>query len=806
MWSDVRFAWRSLRHRPGFVIVVVFTLALGIGANSAIFSVVNTVLLSPLPYSEPERLVALFARDDKRNLNQRPVSYANFQDWRAQGSSFAQMAAVRGDSFSLLDRGEPERVNGVRVTTNILTLLGVRPIAGRDFLPEEGQPEKASVALISYGLWQRRYGADPHLIGQSVTLEGRPYTVIGVLPAWLKFPGLPVPTGGADVWFPFVPLPGEQNRSFANTRLIGRLKDGVSLAQAQTGMDVIAARLEQQYPTDNTNLRAELLPLTELLVGNVRLGLRILFGAVGVVLLIACVNVANLLLARAAGRQTEIAIRVALGANRWRVVRQMLTECVLLSLAGGALGLLLAWQGIEWLARTRAAALPRLDELRLDGRVLAFTLLISILTALLFGLLSALRASRPELVAALKESRKGTAGSVNQRWLNSLAATEIALALVLLVGAGLLWRSFRAVSAVDPGFKSHHVLTLALPLSLTGYPDQASQFRFYEKALARFNAVPGVTQAAAVFRVPLVGLATVTYTAQGQPVPPGSDPVADYRPISANYFEAIGIPLLRGRAFNEHDTVETADVLIVNEELARRRWPGENPIGKRLQLALERTRWREIVGVVGNARLSGLEAGADPAIYLPLAQNTWPNALRNSSLVVRTQADPQTVTKALREELRNLDPTLPVTQVRTLDEILDDALAPRRFTVTLFLLFALVAGLLALIGIYGVISCSVAARTSEIGLRMALGAQPRDILRLVIIAGLKLTTSGISLGLLGAGGLTRLMKGLLFGVSALDPLVFIGLALLLTATALLATCLPARRAARTNPIAALKYD
>ncbi len=807
MLQDLRIAWRSLRKRPGFTVVVVFTLALGIGANTAIFSVVNAVLLAPLPYGQPERLVALFAKNEKKNLTQRPVAYANFKDWRAQSQNFEQLAAVRGESFSLTDRDEPERVNGVRVTTNILSLLGVQPSAGRDFSPDEDQPAKAAVALISYGLWQRRYAANPSLFGQTVTLEGRPYTIIGVLPAWLKFPGLPVPPGGAEVWIPFVPLPSELNRSFANIRIIGKLKPGVSLAQAQTELNLIAARLEQQYPSDNTNLSIEMIPLAEVLTGKVRLGLWILLGAVGFVLLIACVNVANLLLARAAERQTEIAIRTALGASRWRVIRQLLTECLLLSMGGCGLGLLLAYQGVEFLTKTKAGNIPRIEEISLNGRVLGFTLVVGCLTALLFGLIPALQASRLHLVTALKEGRKGAAGSgVNRRWLNGLAVTEIALALVLLVGAGLLIRSFRAVSEVDPGFNTHHLLTLAVPLPQAGYPDQAAQYRFYENVLARLNTAPGVESAAVVFRLPLVGLATAIFTVQGQPVPPGAEPNADYRTISANYFRAIGIPLLRGREFNERDTMDAADAVIINEELAQRYWPGENPVGKRLQIALEKTRWREVVGVVGNAKLSGLEAKIDPAIYVPLSQNTWPHALRTSSLVVRTKADPQSVTAALRQELRAIDPSLPITQVRTMEEILNESLAPRRFNMALLLVFAAVAGLLAVVGIYGVISYSVAARTNEIGVRMALGAQPSDILKLVIGEGVKLTAGGVLLGLLGAFGLTRLMTGLLFGVRAADPIVFTVIALLLAATALLAAYLPARRAAQVNPVIALKYD
>ncbi len=805
MLQDLRFALRGLRKRPGFSLVVIITLALGVGANTAIFSVVNAVLLSPLPYGQPDRLVVLWAKNDKKNLTQQPVAYHNFKDWRAQNQAFEQLAAIRGESFSLTDRSEPERVSGVRVTTNILTLLGVRPVAGRDFLPEEEQPGKAAVALIGYGLWQRRYAADPKLLGQTVTLEGRPFTIIGVLPAWLKFPGLNVPAAGAEVWIPFVPLPSESNRSFANTRIVGKMKPGVTLRQAQAEMNVIAERLEQQYPNDNTNLGVEIMPLHEALTGRVRLALWILLGAVGFVLLIACVNVANLLLARAAGRRAETAIRTALGASRWRVMRQLLAECVVLSLSGSLLGVLLAYQGIALLTKTKAGNIPRLEEISINARVLGFTLLVSLVTALIFGLLPALQASRIELVETLKEGRKGAAGGVlNRRLLNGLVVTEIALALILLVGAGLLIRSFRAISEVDPGFNPRNVLTLSVPLPQAGYPDQATQYRFYENALARVQGVPGVQAAAMVFRLPLVGLATVIFTAQGQPVPTGSEPNADYRVISHNYFRALGIPLLQGREFNEHDTVEAADAVIVNQELAQRHWPNENPVGKRLQLALERTRWREVVGVVGNAKLSGLDAKVDPAIYVPLAQNTWPNALRTSFIVTRTSVEPHIVAQAIRRELRAVDPALPITQVRTLAEIVDESLAQRRFNMMLLLIFAAVAAVLAAVGIYGVMSYSVAQRRSEMGIRVALGAQEADILKLIVGTGAKLTVVGVLVGLAGAFGLTRLMAGLLYGVSVVDPLVYAVISALLAATALLATYLPARRAAKINPIIALK--
>ncbi len=807
MLQDIRFAWRSLRKRPGFTLIVLFTLALGIGANTAIFTVVNAVLLAPLPYGQPERLIVLWSKNEKKNLTQQPTAFANFKDWREQNQNFEQLAAIRGESFGLTDRGELERVNGVRVTTNILSLLGVQPIAGRDFRPEEEKPEKASVALIGYGLWQRRYAANPGVIGGTVTLEGRAYTIIGVLPAWLKFPGMNVPPAGAEVWIPFVPLPSELNRSFANTRIVGKLKPGISLSQAQSEMNVIATRLEQQYPGDNSNVGVNVVPLHEVLTGHVRLGLWILLGAVGFVLLIACVNVANLLLARAAGRQTETAIRSALGASRWRVIRQLLTESLLLSLGGCLLGVLLASQGIALLTKTNAGNIPRIEEISLNGRVLGFTLVISCLTALLFGLLPALQSSRTQLVSALKEGRKGATGSLlNRRLRNGLVITEIALAFILLVGAGLLIRSFRAVVDIDPGFNPHHVLTLSVPLPQASYPDQMSQSRFYENALARVNAVPGVQAAAAVFRLPLVGLATAIFTVQGKPMPNGTEPNADYRTISQHYFRAVGIQLLQGREFNEHDTVAAADAVIVNEELARRHWPGENAVGQRLQIALEKTRWREVVGVVGNAKLSGLDAKVDPAIYVPLAQNSWPNALRSNSLVVRTDADPQSVAATIRQELRAIDPALPITQMRTLEEIIDESLAPRRFNMVLLLVFAAVAGVLAVIGIYGVMSYNVAQRTNEIGVRLALGAQPSDILKLVIGDGAKMTAAGVLLGLVGAFGLTRLMTGLLFGVRAADPLVFTLIALVLALTALVAMYLPARRAAQVNPVTALKYD
>jgi predicted permease len=806
LWQDLRFGARMLLKNPGITLIVVVTLALGIGANSAIFSVVNAVLLSPLPYGQPDRLVALYSENAKRGLTQQPVAYANFKDWREQNQTFEQIAALRSETQVLTGSGEPERISGVRVTPNILPLLGVQPVVGRDFLPEEEQPEKAAVALIGYGLWQRRFGGAPNVIGQAITFNGRPYTIIGVLPAWLKYPGLTIPATGAEIWLPLVPSLNESNRRVALMRVIGKLKSGVSRAQAQADLAVLAARQEREYPEINTNVGVEVKALHEVLTGRVQLGLWVLLGAVGMVLLIACVNVANLLLARAAGRQTELAIRTALGADRWRVIRQLLTECLLLSLGGCLLGVLLAYQGVGWLTRTNAGNLPRVEEISVNGRVLGFTLLLSLLTTLLCGLLPALRSTRINLGAALKEGGKGGLGNaLNRHWLNGLIVTEMALALVLLVGAGLLIRSFRAVTEVNPGFNLHNLLTLAVPLPQAGYRDQAAQLRYYENALARLNAVPGV-RAAAVSRLPMVGLAGVTFTIEGKPVQLDAKPDADYFAISPNYLRTIGLPLLQGREFSEYDTANTSNVIIINEELARRYWPGENPIGKRLHLTMQMTGWREVVGLVADARMSGLEAKIEPAIYLPLAQNWWADALRSSFLVVRTQAEPHSLLPSLRETLREIDSTLPITQVRTMEEIVDRSLAQRRFNMALLLGFATLAAVLAAVGIYGVMSYSILQRRNEIGVRLALGGQPSDILKLVIRDSAKLTGVGILLGLAGAFGLTRLMSSLLFGVQATDPLTYFGVALLLAMVALLACYLPARRAAKVDPLVALRGE
>jgi putative ABC transport system permease protein len=807
MLKDLRLAVRSLLRRPGFTLVVVVTLALGIGANTAIFSVVNAVLLSPLPYKEPERLVAVSARNSVRNLTNQPVSFLNYTDWREQGQAFENLAAIRAESLSLTGRGEPERVNGVKVTVNILATLGVTPEHGRDFLPEEGRPEAASTALLSYGLWQRRFGGDPKIIGETLTLDNKPHTVIGILPRWLRYPGLMMPQTGAEIWIPYFVSPSQNQRGFANLRLVGRLKGGVSLATAQSDMDLIARRLEQQYPADNTNLGIGLVPLLEQLVGNVRPAITILVGAVSLVLLIACANVANLMLARASGRGTETAIRSVLGASRWRIVRQILSESVILSFLGGALGAVLAWAGLTWVRTMNVLSLPRLDEIGINFEVLAFTLVASTATGLLCGILPALQFSRVALHDRLKEGRKGTAASGNhRRWLRGLVVAEIALSMVLLVGAGLLLRSFKRVIDSNPGFDPRNVLTISVPLPQANYPDQLRQLQFYETALPRLAALPGVESASGAFRVPLVGLATATFSIEGQPVAVGNKPNTDYRAISPDYFRTMGIPLRHGREFTERDRVDTPDAAIINEELARRFFPNEDPVGKRLQLAAEETRFRDIVGVVGDARLTSLVGQVDPAVYVPMTQNTWPQALRISTFAIRTGLEPRSLLAAIRKEVHSIDPSLPVTQVQTMEEIVQGALAPLRFNLILLLIFAGVAGTLSVIGIYGVMSYSVTQQTHELGIRMALGARPSEILSLVAGDGAKLAIAGVVIGVAGSLGLTRLISGLLFGVSATDPVTFAVIALGLTVICIVAGGIPARRAARVNAIVALRGE
>jgi putative ABC transport system permease protein len=807
--TDLRQALRVIRKRPALSAVVIGTLALGIGLNTAIFSVVHAVLLKPLPYGNASQLVVLTGKNVTRNLTQQPLAYANVLDWRDQNQVFENLAAVRGESMSLTSQAEPERIAAVRVSVSVLRALGVQPAQGRDFRPDEEQPANAQVALISYGFWQR-HGANPNVIGEKLILDGKSYSVVGILPSWLKQPGLSMaslPPTGAEVWIPLVPAANELNRNFANMRVLAQLKSGVSPLRARTEMDALAARLAAQYPDSNSNLGLEVTPLHEHLTGRVRRALWILLAAVACVMLIACTNVASLLLARASERQTEMAIRTSLGASRSALVRQLLTESVVVSLSGGLLGTLLAYDAVSLISSINSSSIPRVDEISIDGPVLLFTVLLSVLCGVAFGVVPAISSSRVPLTELLKEGKRGAGNNVRgRRLLKGLVVAEIAVALVLLIGAGLMTRSFRAVNNLNPGFDLGNVLTFSVPLPPASYRDQKDQLIFFERAIAKLRTIPGVESVAGTFKVPITGFATAIFTTEGKPVPYGSEPNADYRAVTPDYFAAMGMKLRQGRPFSEGDIAGAAEVVVVNEELARRFWPNENAIGQRLQIATERTRWREVVGVVGNAKLSGLETPTDPAIYVPFGQNTWPNALRISSMVVRSPTDPHGLILQIRQELRDVDPTLPLSQLRTMEEIISDSVASRKFNTVLFATFALTAGLLAAVGIYGLMSYTVTQRTHELGIRMALGAGRGEIVRMVTGEGTRLAASGIMVGTVLSFLATRLMKSLLFGVGATDPTTLVAVGAGVAAVALAASYIPARRAARTDPMVAIRGE
>jgi putative ABC transport system permease protein len=801
--ADARYALRMLLKRPVFTFVAVITLALGIGANTAIFSVINAVLLAPLPYDKPDELTIIYSRHAPSNSEQQPSSLPDVEDWRAQSESFEQIAAARTIGFNLNDGDEPVQVTGARVSANLFSLLRVQPVLGREFVERETQPGGEPVALLSYSLWQQRYGGDASLVGRALRIDGRSYTIVGVLPQGFYFP-----TPETLIYVPFIPTKSELIRGNRFVRVIGRRKATVPLAEAQVEMETIASRIAEQYRDTNADVSIQLMPLHEQIVGQVRPALLVLLGAVGCVLLIACANVANLLLARAAARRNEFAIRTALGASRTRLVRQLLTESVLLSMVGGTLGLLLAMWGVPMLTGISASSIPRVEGVRLDGKVLAFTLLVSFVTGIIFGFAPALQSSSKRLTESLKEGRKGATGGVlHQRLLNLLVITEVAVAVVLLVAAGLMIRSFVSISNVAPGFNPQGVVTMGISLSQPGYADIQEQARFYERLLAKVRALPGVQSAAGINRLPLFGFnASTNFTIQGKPVQSGMEPVADFRIISPDCFKTMGIPLLAGHDFTERDTKDTSYAAVINQAMAERFFAGEDPIGKRLQVYPDPMLWREIVGVVGNVKLKGLDADINPAIYVPLPQNPYPNAMRGGFLAVRTEADTRSIVAAVRNELKTVDSGVPIAQVRTMEEIVAGSLAQRRLSMSLLVVFAALAALLAAVGIYGVMAYSVTERTHEIGLRMALGASSADVLRLVMGNGARLVAAGLAVGLGAAVALTRVMASLLFQVSATDPATYVSIAALLAAIALLASYLPARKAARVDPMVALRYD
>src|SRR5258705_1689078 len=795
---DIQYGMRSLWKRPGFTVVALVALALGIGANTAIFTLVNAVLVQPLPFGEPDRLVWMWGNFP--GGNRASVSPLDYLNYRQQNSTFEEFAASFSFplSLNLTGSGEPERLSVGGVTGNYFQTLGVKPMLGRTFLLENESPGHDQVAVLSYGLWQRRFGGDPTIVNKTVMLDGKSCEVLGVMPKDFSFPQ------GAELWIPinFDRSPGMKQRKAHFLRPIARLKAGVTLAQAQADTDAVALRLAEQYPQTDTGWNLRLVSLREQLVGNTRPTLLILFGAVGFVLLIACANVANLLLVRAAARQKEIALRTALGAGRFRIVRQMITESVLLALAGGALGTLLAVWGVDLLVTLSADNLPPTAQVRIDATVLGFTLLISVLTGVLFGLAPALRTVKLNLSESLKEGgRSGGEGAQRNRTRSALVVLESAIAVVLLIGAGLLIRSLIQLQNTSPGFDAHNMLTMRvdLPQQKYGTPDRTTSF--FQQLEGRIGSLPGVETVGLVSELPLSGQPNdMPYTVEGRP-PVSMDQAYDddFRMVNQQYFRALRIPLLSGRNFTEQEVRQSAKVLLISELLAEQVFPNEDPIGKRLVMAMGNQAF-EIIGIVGDVRHRALASQPSAAMYMPTIESGWMN------VVIRTQSDPLSIAGAVRREVQAIDPDQPVAAVKTMDQWLESSVSAPRYRTTLLALFALVALVLASTGIYGVMSYSVGQRTHEIGVRMALGAQQRDVLKLVVRQGMVLVLIGVGVGLLGALALTRVMSTLLFGVTAKDPMTFAAVATLLAVVAFVACYIPARRATKVDPLVALRYE
>jgi putative ABC transport system permease protein len=801
LWQDLRFGARMLLKQPGFTLIAVLTLALGIGANTAIFSIVNAVLLRPFPYKEPERLVIL--RENISGGVNSSVSYPNFADWRAQSTLCDSIVAVRtNESFNLSGAGEPERLQGRLVSAEFFSTLGIKPLVGRGFLPEEDRPGATPAVILSYEFWQRRFGADPGLIGQQLTLNNQSFTVVGIAPPNFQF-GME-----ADVTVP-IGLQAERYRvrgADPGVRpVVARLKPNVSLQQAETELNLIAARLEQQYPESNKERRVRVTPLHEGFVGDVRQPLLILLGSVGLVLLIACANVANLLLVRASARQKEMAVRSALGASRATIIRQLLTESVLLAASGAALGILLALWGTSFIASQLPDGIPRLQEARVDAPVLVFTLAVSLMTSLLFGLAPALQASRPNLTDGLKEGERGSSG--RRQWLRGLlVVSEVALTLTLLVGAGLLIQSFRRVLQVDPGFEPQNLLMMQVSVN---NPDGQRIANFFEQLQQNVRDLPGVKSVAVSNGLPFGVVNRPPFFIEGRPDLENKPNSVRYT-VSPDYFQAMGIELLKGRVFNAQDTRESPLVVIIDEALARFAFPNEDPLGKRLMMSRRGPSY-EIVGVVRHVEQDSLDSQARALAqfytnFNQISLQGLPNNVRRINVLVRTEVEPVRLTSAVRSQIAALNKDQAVFNVRTMEQVVAQSVAPRRFSMMLLTVFAVAALALASLGIYGLMSYTVAQSTREIGVRMALGAQASDVLKLVIGRGMMLALAGVTLGLVASVALTRTIKNLLFGVSATDPVTFAAIALLLTLVALLACYVPARRAAKVDPLVALRCE
>ncbi len=800
MPKDLLYGFRMLLKSPGFTIVALLSLALGIGANTAIFSVVNRVLLHPVAYPDPDRLLVVRTTVPSQGITEFASSIPDFLDWRAQNHAFEQMAAIQGSSANMTGIRTPERVHVLEGSTNVFSVFGMQPEVGRGFTAEDEQAGRR-VAVLDYAFWQRSFGGDRNVLGKTITLDGANHTIIGILPKqFISF--------GVDLWKPLVYSPALVNdRGSHNEFVVARLKPAVSFQEAQTEMDTIAHRLERAYPNTNTGYGVKLVPLSELFVRNVRPALLILFVAVGLVLLIACANVANLLLTRATGRRREVAVRIALGGSRGRIVRQLLTESLLLACLAGVAGLLLAVWGVDLLMRSLPAAVgpSSLETSTLSTPVFAFALSLSLLIGLLFGLAPALQGSRFNLNECLREGgRAGTAGPARQRLRNVLAIAEVALSLVLLVGAGLLIESFLRLEKSNPGFRTEGVLTMEFSLPNSGYGKDQQKVDFYNRLLTEVRTLPGLSQAALVSSLPLQGHTSYnSFVIEGRPQARSLQdlPIADQRTISSDYFSLIGIPLLRGRTFTNADNETASGVAIIDEAARKQYWPNEDPIGKRLRYFKadgHLDRWLTIVGVVGSVKQGSIEKPASSSVYLPAVQ--LPDT--DFALVVR---GPVTAA-AVENTIHAIDRDLPVGRIRTMQDIVNQSAGVERFAAQVTGIFAAVALALAIIGTYGVMAYSVAQRTQEFGIRLALGASRTDMLKLVLRQGLILSATGIAIGWIAAFNLTRFLSSLLFEVRGGDPMIFGGAALILAGVAMLASYLPARRATKVDPMLALRYE
>ncbi|HKO98500.1 MAG TPA: ABC transporter permease [Pyrinomonadaceae bacterium] len=819
LWQDVRYGARMLLKNPGITFIVVLALALGIGANTAIFSVVNAVLLSPLPYEESDRLV--FLNEKSPVLDEMSISYPNFTDWRNQNQVFEKIGVYNRSSYNLTGWGEAERITTGQMSADLFSVLRVNALHGRVFNNEEDKPGGNPVVVLTYPLWQRRFGGQLSIINQPITLNGKSYTVIGIMPQGYQYPSrveMLVPVGQLSdqpSWLSRGNHPGLYG--------VARLKPGVTFEQADAEMNLLAANLEKQYPDSNAGNRVRMRPLLEVFVGDARRALWVLFAAVAFVLLIACANIANLLLARAASRQKEMAIRAAMGAGRWRIARQMLTESILLSLIGGTLGLLFAQWGIKLILYISPDAIPRWREINLSWKVLAFTIGVSFITGILFGLVPALQAGDVDVHETLKETGRGTA---RKHWLrSSLVVVEVATTLVLLIGAGLMIRSFYRLQSVHPGFSYEHLTSFSVSLPVKKYETEQQRVAFFNQLLENIRGLPGVEASAAASGLPLGNNGSQTsYTIEGQPPPPKDQtPLMELSLVTPDYFKAMNIPLKSGRFFTDRDDrsfvagkdmskltepqrmMAGLNTMVIDEEFARRHWPKGDAVGQRIRIGGHDPTAQvvTIVGVVGRVKMEGLSTDSNRV------QGYWPFAQipdNDMTVLVKGQSDPNQMINSIRQQVKAVDPDQPIYNIRTMDEIRAESVAPERLNLTLLSIFAGIALVLAIVGIYGVMSYTVTQRTHEIGIRMAIGAQPRDVFKMVIGQGMLLALIGVGIGLVGAFALTRLMTTMLFGVAPTDPATFAAIAILLTSVALVACYIPGRRATKVDPVVSLRYE